>query len=953
MREPADLFDAFYTAIHGHPPYAWQRRLFSHVVEHGTWPEVIDAPTGSGKSSVVDVHVAANAWAGSTGEPAGLPRRLVMVVPRRALVDDQLAVSELIAESVRAATDGILAEVRQGLWQRAGRPASGSSLTLPDVDPLLVASARGGMTRRRSAGSDPAENWPMGPERTAVLHFTPDMLGSALLFRSYSGSVGQRPIHAGLLALDTVAVVDEAHLAQQLTMTARRVSELQGRAERSGAAPALQVVSTSATAGDLRRISGGPVRIGVDVGDLDQDEGLRRRLQARKSVTVADIPHALTDSTVVDAVVARLTELHDTYGGPVGCVVNTVKAATRIGDALRKHEASPHGQGRGVVTIVGRMRAHDRERLTQDRFPGVLTPAGHPDVSFVVATQTVEVGVDLDLSALVTELASANALAQRAGRVNRQGLRADAPVHVLVPSKASGVYTPGELSAGREWVEGFTSLSPWEASQHPPALPDNRRVLWQRLEAWDGEYLAATRERLASESGVSPAGIEHWLRESFDESADVAVVVRDLPQDDVLAEQLLTLTKPLVEEQFPCSITEARDALANHLRSQGSGAAPFRRFFTVDPQTERFVSQRPPADDDGSWRPGLRPGEVVVVDATAAVFTEGVLSAEGRDRADDVLTAASAARGVPVVVLQVTEGRSDDPVAPGIVPVAVDVARSLSQAMTAAEESPDESAADSSPEPVTELLRDALGDRFDAWGLDGRRVGSDLTVEILPAGTDEAPQLVVVRAPRPVTDGDLLEVRAGRGRPVRLDDHQRDVADRVAELASIVGLPDEYVLALRTAALLHDEGKRDSRFQTLLRRGRPWDRERPALAKSRTPTWVGERRFRARAGLNGWRHEQLSAAVADARDDADDLVTRLVGTSHGYGRSVFDHDTGFLIPPTESVDDRVRQSAQDLFDRGRWSSILDDTARRHGWWGVAYLEALLRAADTTISAEGR
>lgn len=40
----------------------------------------------------------------------------------------------------------------------------------------------------------------------------------------------------------------------------------------------------------------------------------------------------------------------------------------------------------------------------------------------IIGTQTLEVGVDVDFTTLVTELAPASALVQRAGRVNRRGL---------------------------------------------------------------------------------------------------------------------------------------------------------------------------------------------------------------------------------------------------------------------------------------------------------------------------------------------------------------------------------------------------------------------------------------------------------------------------------------------------------------------------------------------------
>ena len=42
-------------------PFSWQEEVLDHICEHGVWPERINAPTGSGKSSVVDIHLFANA----------------------------------------------------------------------------------------------------------------------------------------------------------------------------------------------------------------------------------------------------------------------------------------------------------------------------------------------------------------------------------------------------------------------------------------------------------------------------------------------------------------------------------------------------------------------------------------------------------------------------------------------------------------------------------------------------------------------------------------------------------------------------------------------------------------------------------------------------------------------------------------------------------------------------
>ncbi|MFW7365783.1 MAG: hypothetical protein ACOH1B_04800 [Rothia mucilaginosa] len=59
----------------GCAPFSWQEEVLDHICEHGVWPERINAPTGSGKSSVVDIHLFANALA-AVGAAPRVPRRL-------------------------------------------------------------------------------------------------------------------------------------------------------------------------------------------------------------------------------------------------------------------------------------------------------------------------------------------------------------------------------------------------------------------------------------------------------------------------------------------------------------------------------------------------------------------------------------------------------------------------------------------------------------------------------------------------------------------------------------------------------------------------------------------------------------------------------------------------------------------------------------------------------------
>ena len=47
-------FADFFSAVHGYPPFPWQQRLMNRVVGGG-WPDILDLPTGSGKTAALDV----------------------------------------------------------------------------------------------------------------------------------------------------------------------------------------------------------------------------------------------------------------------------------------------------------------------------------------------------------------------------------------------------------------------------------------------------------------------------------------------------------------------------------------------------------------------------------------------------------------------------------------------------------------------------------------------------------------------------------------------------------------------------------------------------------------------------------------------------------------------------------------------------------------------------------
>lgn len=979
-------FAAFFAALHrGQEPYRWQQRMLDSVLDDGRWPDQVVAPTGSGKTSVIDVHVFAQALAVS-GEGPRLPRRLAMVVDRRVLVDDQYEYAKGLASQLAQAWHrqgaGVLGTVADLLWSLHRSPAEQPTALLDrGLSPLVVGRLRG--------GSLPSRGWRDKPTAATVLCATPEMWGSRLLFRGYGSTRVAWPREAGLLAMDSVVVVDEAHLARQLLCTARRVSQLARVAERPVLGLELQVVETTATpvtgGGSTPAVAGAAV--GVDDEDLE-DPRLAARLTRPKPVTLVPVkswesakPGGPAVKALADAVSQLLVSGSEVVDATstVGCFVNTVACAVAVTAELRGRKVS--GRAPRVVMVCGQVRPVDLDRL-RARYPGLLSPAGSSEVDVVVTTQSLEVGVDVDFAAVVTELASGSALAQRAGRVNRQGLRASGPIVVTVPEGGepggsagevigpkihSGPYGPEELREAMTWLHicmgSQDGLAPWGLRRCVPPVAQNKRVLYQRPELAEAWHWARTSDDLATEPDL-----DLWLAEDFQEDTSVGFVVRDsLPVDSADALTLVAALRPRDHEVFSVPYRTARAVLRNLHAETGDDGQEFPTTIVVRGEDLGLLQWAQPNDGQPGVLPRLRPGDIVVLDSSVKLFT----SSDGDDffsppvvvpvdhdgeqpercRADDVLEAEADLPG------EVWNQR-----AVGGVVHRLELVPPLSRLVPASDSlvqvlTPDERTMPESDErKAVRLWLQGVGPTAsrmvrEAAGLLGQ--SATQSEVIVHRDLDGQPtRVLILDRRRAAADEGMRQVWTPVAREVSLATHQDAVASRAASLAEYLGLPGELVEALRLAGAHHDDGKRDFRFQRRLGA----DGEL-LLAKSRAGTTAAQARRNERScGLpNRWRHEQRSvveswALVRTVSGLDRQLVSRLVGTSHGHGRSSFPHVAGELLLPEDSAG--LHEATRTLFDLGAWDELVEATQYRYGVWGCAYLEAVLRAADGQVSREG-
>lgn len=897
MLTRADFADVYAALNDGHRPFAWQERLIDQIVQTGQWPQVINAPTGSGKSCVVDVHVFANALYASGSGPR-VPRRLSVVVNRRALVDHHHIHATQIAHLLRNEPSGVLADLAAAL----------ASLTGGKCEPLGLAMLRGGVA--------PEREWINDPRTCAVIAATPDMWGSRLLFRGYGSARHAWPREAGLLSMDSVVVLDEAHLSQQMRHTAMQVSDLNRPVSDALGVPCLQVVATTATPAETD--ASHVVAVGVSGDDLtgpNADLPLVARLTRPKPVRYhvsSKIPAkvgkdsaAYINELVRLALDLRQSVPSDTPGTrTIGCVVNHVDTAARLADRLRAALAKADEDGE-VACWVGRMRPMDLQ-AARTRHPGLFTVAGDPAVAFVVATQTIEVGVDLDFAGLVTELAPGTSLAQRAGRVNRLGLRERAEVVVVGPARqdiqARLPYLVEELTAAHDWIEVLAQseegMSPirLSGSLTPPAA-DLARPVFSDFTPADALNLSETSAALLADTELT-----FWLRDDLaDEPDSVSVVVRSgLPESDDCALTLLEATPAHPDEMFPATVAAARGLLERVGKCKDPSRA--RVFIVRAGQAPDVVR-----DDTDLW---LRDGDVLVVDDGHPLTLSGVIVNEPP---------------VPSEKIDTVWGDHHN-----MVWFADDHGEQIAALVA-----------------LRLVSSDAVAEAAHAL------VGFTAQVTFAPKHlwVDGLPPWIVFAAPKTLlTDGELRQEWAPTAGPVTLEKHSQAVADRSRLIAAHLGLPGQVVDALELAGELHDAGKADLRFQDKL----GWC-DGPHLAKSAGSAQSARLRRGQGALPRGWRHEQVSAGVAVtavAAHTARDLIVRLVGTSHGHGRPFFPLGTEALLP-TDSQPVADPDVLAMLYATGSgWSDVLDATNRRYGVWGCAYLEGILRAADGQVSGEG-
>lgn len=1004
---PGD-FPAIVQAIHGHPPFAWQRRLLHEVITGG-WPATLAVPTGCGKTAALDVALVHLA----TAPQGAAPRRIVMCVDRRVVVDQAYERARRIRDALEKADDGsILASFRDTLRERAGSDT-----------PLHVEVLRGGMPRE--------DDWARTPAQPTILCTTVDQLGSRLLFRGYGVSDGMAPVHAGLLGEDALLLLDEAHLSAAFMQTLRAAARHRARRSAEGELGlSWQVCMLTATPGDA-------AEAGFELRPEEKTE-LAARLIKPKPAALRPPAEAFDSPQYAEAFSQAALDLAET-APVVAVVVNRVALARAVFEHI--------GESCEKLLLTGRVRPVERDRLIEANRHRLI--AGRKRATgalplIVVATQCIEAGADFDFDAMVTQIAPLDALRQRLGRLNRLGELPEAQAVIVaarneIDGKTIDPVYGGVLAATWTWLTahaaGAAAVELAEAATPAPAVAATVPARGKRHRA-GGPGAApgagnpalkldmsaeAVQALIDADPAAARACLSHapdapilrpadvaflavtnpppapdpylplFLHGRVDSETEVSLIWRaDMPADAQrsIAEAIIDARPPLPGEALQVPIWAAKHWLAG-----AAGAAEVADIEGApdpggsDRQGGRAFRWRGAGAAETTWinASQVAPGDLLVLPAEA-----GGCDLYGWNPASQ-----AAAADVADIAAEPWHGR--------------ELILRLHPALWRAQAGCERTAAARAPLPAPE--QEDVTPWATAWPALLAAVRTrKLPVEVPLTGTDGS----IVRMPDAVAklwrliaardaalersypygeapDGEPigLVVRVGRARPdkagaggrvggalsgvaataddrgstaadraVPLTEHQAAVAATAERLMRPLGLPERVRGAVRFAAEHHDDGKADDRFQA-------WIGGTVAAPLAKSGHWRGaaaEMEARARAGVPAlWRHEVLSVrhAAALLRDAGDpgfdaDLALFLIGSHHGQGRPFFLHD--------DPWDDGARDLLGRTLAAGAgpnrldfdwngldWAGLFATLQARYGAWGLAYCEALLRLADHRAS----
>ncbi|MEQ8788693.1 MAG: type I-U CRISPR-associated helicase/endonuclease Cas3 [Pirellulaceae bacterium] len=1006
-------FVSFFQELYGYAPFPWQRMLVEQIVEGRwrgknddvRWPEGIDLPTASGKTACIDAAVFLLALAAKEGRiPVDAParRRIFFVVDRRIVVDEAYRRADQMAKKLERANSGILREVADRLRSLAGgkTPLIASRLrggTARDeqwrfspAQPAVITSTVDQIGSRmlfRSYGTSPLSA-PIDAALTACdslilldeAHCAVPFMQTARAAQRYAepdwtetGETIVPPLQFSILSAtlpadvtrifpeDRPAALDHPRLQER--MNAAKLAELVEVKPKKGPGDDLAneaVQRAGAMATDGRQ------RIAVMVNRVATASAIHRQLSEART-------EGRLDADIV-LITGRMRPIDRDF----------------LLDQWRPQSTGRLDRGGGLQFWLG---ANKQPEL--------------PRPIILITTQCLEVGADLSFDALITECAALDALRQRFGRLNRLGnfasvdavvlirkgdhkpddkLADDKPLDPIYANAMAGTWNWLNLhSNGGRFDFGIAAMDAVLAEQDtksivsklvapildaPVLLPAHLDFFCQTSQHPDPDpdvslFLHGRRTEGAETQVVfrrDLTGGEDW-----EERWKETVCLLPPLSTEALRVPLGALRKWLGDERIASD--DSSDVEGQDMGEEHSPHSSSRR--------RRFVLWRGPNETASSMRArDVMPNDTVVVPADDEEWIRKLghyftrIDEQRLDVAEQAYWVRKGRFVLRATISVLARSQNNSAVDEmlkwigGEEPDANEWRTLLPKLMDAV-------AADE----TGELSWIPIDRRMNEEGFSGRcRVRSHPAGGVIIIGPLLESATPAIFSDFPDENDDLSKLGV-EGAASQLLHHLANVA-KWTEQFSDRCLPASIANAVIKSAWLHDLGKMDERFQVILHgelsAAYAAIHQGEYLAKSpdvaRHP--ASGRRLRQEAGLpSGFRHELLSMQIAENNDlileesEARDLVLHIIASHHGHCRCfapvVLDRDAPEVVGRISINGNECEIAVSELERRElfrpphRLDSGVSERfwrlTRRHGWWGLAYLEMMLRLADRAAS----
>lgn len=888
MTDQVENFRKLFLELTAREPFPWQAHLAERFLSNDI-PSACDIPTGIGKTSIIPIWLICLGLKAERGT-VHLPRRLIYTVNRRVIVDQATdEVNQILSVLGNPPTPGLDA------LQKALRALS----TDQTRGPVAVSTLRGGLADN--------QEWKVDPARAAIIIGTVDMIGSKLFFSGFGDGKRDRPLHAGLLGQDALIVHDESHLMPAFGKSLQTAVSLnrKGVSLRPFHAIDLSATQTGDSRSDLLSLTdadfSNPVirrRMGLE------ESGGRKRLELHRGVPRREAAAFISD----------LAARHHPHGVAVLVYVRTVDLARRVREKLLKRVGKDAEDS--IVILTGTLRGYERDRLMDlDAFkrflPGRERTVQDPATVYLISTSAGEVGVNLDADHCVCDLTTLENMVQRFGRVNRFGLFPESEIDVV-------------------WVE--EEFKKQTRGKKNPPNPLART--WEVLGAMNGDASVHNlSELLRSPELVRDAfspmplvlDLDAWTLDTW---STTGINARDYPQRPDVSVWLHGLT----EEELPETHLLWRFDLPLFVDDEAS---------EVERQVKEYLELFP------VHRQELLKERTSAVRRALAEIHERCI-AQGRKQKGILIDSDGD------VVLDTLENLSRARLEWGTVILPTDIGGLSSSGLL-----------DTSEETLRKKVADVgdqsgVRERFlfqrdtGSWEChqsDGRaeclasssleeaarrlaqtrgyRLSTVLEyIKITDQGEETTNKALVVLANPERSLPPSENLPAYSRQPQTLAAHLSRSEEAARLLASKFSLPDAMAQAICIAARWHDKGKDRVGWQKAIGNFK----EEP-LAKSGRTTF--NHRF-----TRGYRHEFGSLLDAErdpqVRDHPEsDLILHLIAAHHGNARPGF----------SEQAYDRTFPYLQNYESTQAGLNRFTSLQCRFGWWQLAWLETLVKAAD--------